>query len=125
MNVSELLKDLKNLPEMNPDEHDGSYELMRETVASYSKMSSYSECNYLDLNAIYMMAIGTWRLNVEKKKEYIRLSHLPEEEKERIVKVIDRIWNNACLGKFRIRVSNKPSIGLFVTGFYSFKDKTT
>ena len=120
MNREELLKDLTNVPDMDPDEHDGSYELMREIVASYATMTDYSVCNFRDLNAIYMMAIGTWKLNPEKKKEYVKLGHLPDTEKDRMVQVIDRIWDNACQGKYQNKERNKPSIGMFGTGFYSF-----
>ena len=125
MNREELLKDLKNVQDMNPDEHDGSYELMREIVKSYSSMPDYLGCNFRDLNAIYMMAIGTWKLNPEKKKEYVKQGHLPETEKERMVQVIDRIWDNACQGKYQNKESNRPSVGMFGTGFYSFQNKTT
>lgn len=86
MNKEKLLADLKKVPELNPDEYDGSYELMRETVAAYKTMGDYSECNYLDLNAIYSMAIGTWKLNPEKKKEYVMQGHLPNAEKNVLYK---------------------------------------
>lgn len=125
MNKEELLKDLSVVSEMNPDEHDGSYELMREIVASYKKMEDLAQCNYLDLNAIYMMAIGTWKLNVEKKKDYIKQAHLPGDEMLRLEKVIDHIWDNACLNKYQNKEKNKPSVGMFGTGFYSFQNKTT
>ncbi len=124
MNVEELLKDLTSVPDMKPDEHDGSYELMREIVSSYSTMSDYSVCNFRDLNAVYMMAVGSWKSNPEKKKEYIRQGHLSDFEKDRMVKVIDRIWDNACHSKYQNNENNKPSIGMFGTGFYSFQNKT-
>jgi len=125
MNKEELLKDLREVPEMNPDEHDGSYELMREIVASYKTMEDFSQCNYRDLNAVYMMAIGTWKSNTEKKKDYVKQGHLPDDEKNRMEKVIDRIWDNACYNKYQNKEKNKPSIGMFGTGFYSFQNKTT
>ncbi len=124
MNRDALLRDLQSVPEMVPDEHDGSYELMREIVAAYSSMDDLSSIDFNDLNAVYLMAIGTWDLNVEKKKEYIRKSHLPEDKKKRMVDVIDETWNKACLSKYQNRDRNKPSIGMFSTGFYSFQDKT-
>ena len=125
MNKTKLLQDIQQIPEMNPDKHDGSYELMREIVTSYSMMDDLSVCNYRDLNAIYMMAIGTWKLNPEKKKEYIQKGNLPDFEKERMTNVIDRIWDNACNNMYENRESDKPSIGMFGTGFYSFQNKTT
>ncbi len=125
MKTEELLINLKREPEMNPDEHDGSYELMREVIYSYSSVSDYSVCNFRDLNAIYLMAIGTWRQNAEKKKENINQSHLPDSEKQRLTKVIDQVWDNACHDKYLNKHKSNPSIGMFGTGFYSFEKKTT
>lgn len=121
MNATELLNALNQEPEMNPDLHDGSYELMREIVKSYSTINDYSEIDYKDLNAVYAMVIGTWKLNVERKKEYINNGHLSLIEKRRLSEVIDRVWDNACRSKYENRENNRPSIGMFGTGFYSFE----
>ena len=125
MKHTELLDDLKQVPEMNPDEHDGSYELMREIVSSYAKTEDFSACNFKDLNAVYAMAVGTWKMNSQKKKEYVNQSHLSDDEKKRMNLVIDRVWDAACFNKYENREKNTPSIGMFGTGFYSFQDKTT
>ena len=82
MDSKEIIELLNQEPEMDPDLHDGSYELMREIVKFYSHVDNYSVLNYKDLNAVYAMAIGTWKLNVEKKKEYIDAGHLPDDEKD-------------------------------------------
>lgn len=124
MDSKKLIESLNKEPEMNPDLHDGSYELMREIVESYSHVDSYSVLNYKDLNAVYAMAIGTWRLNVEKKKEYVNAGHLPEDEKETMVDVIDEVWDHACRGKYNNREGKGPSIGMFGTGFNSFERNT-
>lgn len=121
MNATELLEALKKEPEVNPDSHDGSYELMREIIASYSKLSDYSIIDFRDLNAVYAMAIGTWKLNVERKKEYINNGHLPSTEKQRMKTIVDKVWDNACRNKYENRENNRPSIGMFGTGFYSFE----
>ena len=122
MDSKEIIEMLNQEPEMNPDAHDGSYELMREIIKSYSAMDDYSTIDYKDLNAVYAMAIGTWKLNVEKKKEYVFSGHLPQSEKDKMRSVIDKIWNNACIRKYENRENQeKPSIGMFGTGFYSFE----
>lgn len=108
-------------PEMDPDAHDGSYELMRNIVSSYSKIVDYSVIDYKDLNAVYAMAIGTFKLNVEKKKDYVNEGHLPDSEKARMETVIDKVWDNACRSLYENREANKPTIGMFGTGFYSFE----
>ena len=125
MNKERLLADLKATPELNPDEYDGSYELMREIVASYKRLGDFSQCNYLDLNAIYSMAIGTWKLNLQKKKEYVMKGHLPINEKSRMERVLDRVWDSACKKKYQHIYKDKPTIGMFGTGFYSFQNSTT
>ena len=124
MDSKEIIALLNQEPEMNPDLHDGSYELMREIVESYSNMDDYSILNYKDLNAVYAMVLGTWKLNVEKKKEYVYASHLPDDEKQTLAKIIDDVWDKACRGKYNNRESKGPSIGMFGTGFYSFESKT-
>lgn len=121
MNPEELLLKLNEQPEMNPDSHDGSYELMREIIKSYSTVSDYSVIDFKDLNAVYAMAIGTWKMNVERKKEYVYRGHLSSAEKERMAQVIDRIWDHACNSRYENRENNKPTIGMFGTGFYSFE----
>lgn len=124
MDSKEIIALLNQEPEMNPDLHDGSYELMREIVQSYSNMNDFSVLNYKDLNAVYAMALGTWKLNVEKKKEYVNASHLPDDEKQTLDDIIDDVWDKACRGKYNNRESKGPSIGMFGTGFYSFESKT-
>ena len=37
-NVQEIVDALKEKTEMDPDKHDGCYELMRETIEAYSKL---------------------------------------------------------------------------------------
>lgn len=122
MNKDQILAELKQKSEMIPDEHDGSYELMREIVSSYAKMDSLDECGFRDLNAVYAMAIGTWKMNTEKKKEYVDKTCLPEAEKKRMAEVLDKVWDNACHKRYENRENeNKPSVGMFGTGFYSFE----
>lgn len=123
MDSEKIIELLNQEPEMNPDAHDGSYELMRETIRSYSSIINTSDINFFDLNAVYAMALGTWTLNAEKKKEYIKKGHLPAAEMERLIKVIDQVWDNACRGKYTNRDSKGPSIGMFGSGFYSFEGK--
>ncbi len=121
MNTSELVEIINKESEMNPDAHDGSYELMRNIIVSYATIDDYSIIDYRDLNAVYAMAVGTWKLNAEKKKEYINSGHLSVAEKERMANVIDDVWDKACLGKYTNREGKGPSIGMFGTGFYSFE----
>ena len=77
-----LLYKLKEIPELIPDEHDGSYELMRETIRAYSHLEDLSSVDYNDLNTIYLMSVGTWKHGVRIKRKLIEKdSHLKEEDK--------------------------------------------
>ena len=116
-----MLNELKKLDEIDAYSYDGSYKLLSEIVDSYSRITDYSVCDYKDLNAIYLMAIGTWKINVEKKKEYVNNSHLTEEEKQRLCDVLDDVWDQACRKVFKHNNGDKPTIGMFGTGFYSFE----
>lgn len=128
MDKERLLQDLKSKQEIVADSYDGSYELVREVVASYATIDDFSKVTYLDMNAIYLMAVGTWKINAEKKKEKISQGCLPQAEKQRLNSVIDKIWDNACKGLYEHKTeegSKKPIVGMFGTGFYSFENKTT
>ncbi len=121
-----LLSELKSKSEMNPDKHDGSYELMRETIKSYAKLPDINACTIDDLNAIYAMAIGTWSIRLDKKKDYIQNGCLPETEKRHLCDTLDTIWDNACRGEYENQHDDKkPSVGMFGTGFYSFESKVS
>ena len=75
------MNSLKKKPEMDPDQHDGCYELMKETIAAYSKLRDFSAIDYKDLNLVYLTTVGTWKQGVESKKNTIEESHLlPEPE---------------------------------------------
>ena len=123
MSDSKAYEILKDSHELIPDEHDGSYEMMRSLIKEYAKLESIDVCNVEDLNAIYSMAIGTWTQNVEKKKDAIDKTHLPDDSKQRMREVIDKVWDNACYDKYSNKDSDAKgnvSVGMFGTGFYSF-----
>lgn len=119
-----IMEDLKEEEEIIPDEHDGSYELMRETIRSYMKVKDTSVLDYNDLNLIYLMSVGTWKKSIDKRKDTINESNLPKREKQRLIGAMERIWQNAINEKYENIVGNKPSLGMFGTGFFSFKGKT-
>lgn len=129
MDKTKLLQDLQNANDILPDEHDGSYELMREIVGAYATMSDFSSITYLDIDAIYMMIVGSWKCNVQKKKEKVYNTCLPDEQKNHMVQVLDKVWDNACYNKYsnheNMSDPTKPSVGMFGTGFMSFKGDTS
>ena len=66
-----IIENLKQQKEIIPDKHDGSYEMMRETIYSYKKLKDISVLNYKDLNLVYIMSVGTWKIGIEKRKYVI------------------------------------------------------
>ena len=132
MNVERIMNDIRNTGDLIPDQYDGSYELMRSIVEQYALMDDYSDVTYLDLNAVYGMAIGTWKMSIEKKKEYISKTSLPDSAKEHLYDVCDDVWDKACREEYQhsfkteigLASKGKPIIGMFGTGFYSFHKAT-
>ena len=122
----EILKKLKSTPELSPDVHDGSYELVRTIVSAYRDVDE-ATLDYQDLNAIYLMCIGTWRHSYDKKHEAVHATHLPEIHKQELDHLIDDLKSRADAGVYKHQekaVSGTGHIGMFGTGFYSFQGKT-
>ncbi len=63
-----LLQDIMTMEDVIPDEHDGSYELVRETVKSLSNIN-LDRIDIPDLDMLYFMAVGTWKGGVDYKLE--------------------------------------------------------
>ena len=127
-NVQEIMNALRKKSEMDPDQHDGCYELMRETITAYSKLKDFSMIDYRDLNLVYLTTVGTWKQGVESKKKTVEDSHLLAEDKEYLSMLWDEIWEKATNGEYEnneLDASGNGSIGLFGTGFFSFQRTTT
>ena len=122
----EILNKLKHASELSPDEHDGSYELVRTIVSAYRDVDE-AVLDYHDLNAIYLMCIGTWRHSYDKKHEAVHATHLSEIRKQELDHLIDDLRRRAETGAYKNQekvVSGTGHIGMFGTGFYSFQNKT-
>lgn len=126
--VQAIMNALKTKEEMDPDQHDGCYELMRETIEAYGKMDDYSVLDYKDLNLVYLTTVGTWKQGIEGKKKTVNESHLPQDDKEYLTMLWDEIWDKAGKGEYtnyEMDAAGNRSIGMFGTGFLSFQNKTT
>ena len=120
----QLLQELKNKQELIADQHDGSYELMRAIVKAYRNVDE-SVLDYNDLNAVYLMSVGTWKHGIPVKKKIIDSSHLTEESKTDLKKLLDEIWSNSINNAYDNHEPSDTGIfGMFGTGFYSFQKKT-
>ena len=126
--VQAIMNVLKEKEEMNPDQHDGCYELMRETIEAYGKLSDFSSLDYRDLNLVYLTTVGTWKQGISSKKYMVNNSHLLSDDKEYLTMLWDEIWEKAGRGEYtnyEMDASGNQSIGMFGTGFLSFQNKTT
>ena len=119
-----LIQKLQEAQELDPDSHDGSYELIRETINSYANMIDLGKVDYKDLNLVYLMCIGTWKQKVPAKKKTIDNSNLPEIEKERLTAVLEKVWAKAESHEYSNMEQGKPSIGMFGSGFFTFQGRT-
>ena len=115
------LKRIADAEDIDPDSHDGSYELMRVTVELYSKVDP-EHLGIEDLDLRYSMAIGTWKISVSNRKNRINKSNLPYIEKERLKTLLDKIMERLDNGEY----SNvEGHIGMFGTGFMTFNKKSS
>ena len=104
----------------------GSYELVRAIVSAYGDVDE-TTLDYQDLNAIYLMCIGTWRHSYDKKHEAVHATHLSEVRQQELDRLIDDLKSRAEAGAYKNQekaVSGTGHIGMFGTGFYSFQGKT-
>lgn len=126
--VQAIMNALREKEEMDPDQHDGSYELMRETIRVYGKLDDFSTIDFKDLNLVYLTSVGTWKQGIGSKKKTVNDSHLMTEDKEYLTKLWDEVWEKAGRKEYtnyEKGVADDRSIGLFGTGFFSFQRTTT
>ena len=126
--VRAIINDLKHKEEMNAEKHDGCYELMRETVKAYAKLSDFSVLDYKDLNLVYLTTVGTWSQGIDAKKKTVNDSHLNTDDKEYLTTLWGDTWLRAGNGEYsnyEASAKGGQSIGLFGTGFFSFKRKNS
>lgn len=119
-----MIEELKTVDDIEPDKHDGSYELVRETVKSLSTIPT-EQLDICDLDLLYLMAIGTWKSGVDAKRQKIKDSHLDTTEKDRLSAVLDKVKENAIKHNYENIEQEKSgwSIGMFGTGFHTFVSK--
>lgn len=118
-----IIDQLRNLQEIDPAKYDGSYRLMHELIRLYVPVEQAS-LDYRDLDAVYAMAVGTWKSSIERKKSVIDQSHLSEESKAFMARLIDEVWEKALRGEYENSEKGQPCIGMFGTGYHTTKTKT-
>lgn len=78
--MNPLYEWLSQQPELNPDKHDGSYELVRETARALSTVDP-ENLGIEDLDMLYLTTVGTWKSSFENKKKKINESNLMKKRK--------------------------------------------
>ena len=122
MSSQELYDKIKNSVELEPDKHDGSYYLVRETIKAYIGID-FSKLDYKDLNLVYLMSVGSWKHGVNKKIQTINDSNLPQSKKDDLLEVLQEV-ERETKAKFYSNWPDGSNFGMFGTGFYTFKTKT-
>ena len=120
---NKILQDIMTMDDVIPDEHDGSYELVRETVESLSK-TDLNRIDIADLDMLYFMAVGTWKGGVEFRLKKIEESNLSIEEKIRLKSIFNNVVEKAKDHLYENSDKHTWSVGMFGTGFYTFNGKS-
>lgn len=116
--MSTLQEKLSLMTELDPDRHDGAYQLVRETVEALSKVN-LNDIGIEDLDMLYLMGIGTWKSSYQNKKDKVDASHLLMEDKAHLKQLIDKLHEDANNNLFE-NTNNNGTIGMFGTGFLTF-----
>jgi len=117
-----IIKKIKEAKDTLSHEHDGSYELVQETVRAIDKTDE-SALDIEDLDLLYSMVIGSWKAGKHIRIQRIEKSNLSENEKERLKNKLEKVFNNAKEGEYTN--SDDGSVGMFGTGFLSFSKNST
>lgn len=121
---NDVLDGIMKADDLDPDSHDGSYELVRETVKAFATVNP-ENLDIEDLDMLYSMSIGSWRMGIPVRKNRIDNSNLPDIEKERLKILLDKIVQNAKNKQYSNIEGDSWTIGMFGTGFMSFKGKSS
>ena len=114
----ELFDKLKSASDIESETHDGSYKLVQKTVEAYATMDSLNSVDYKDFELLYYMVVGTWKIDIDRKKKAVSNSNLPDEQKEELILLIDKVQQNANDGVYENSDANHY-VGMFGAGFQS------
>lgn len=122
---NELIEIVKKLPDIDPDKHDGSYELVREIVRTYRDSDTARKHGYdvNDLNAVWFLCTGADDKSVDFRKKHLLHANLSDEEKNTMVTLLESIWDIAQRGEYSNTHNQSPRVGMFSRGFSTFKMK--
>ena len=95
--AEQIMSYLKTQPEMDPDLHDATYQLMREVVKLYQLVDP-KLLDVKDLELVYFTTIGTFKQGYSIRERRIRDSHLGDESKVALMSFLKELRKKAGLG---------------------------
>lgn len=109
---------LKVSPDIIPDEHDGSYKLVREAVDSFSKIQDRSIIDNKDLDLIYRFSVIT--ANKDTHINAINNTHLPQGEKNRLINIVNDVWEKVANHQYS---NSNNQVGMFRDALHTYKKR--
>lgn len=121
--MENILSALSEKLELIADEHDGSYELVREAVKALSTLNN-DNIKIEDLNMLYFSTVGTFSRTFNHKEACINRSSLNDIEKQKLHETLKRIREKAINGDYNNH-GKSDTIGMFGTGIGTLRVSET
>lgn len=106
MDKTQIIDELKHTNEILPNEYDGTYRSVRETVECYAKLRKTALLDYTDLELLYFLSLGIWNSDKSERKSRLEKSHLLYNDKITLERSLERIWCNGSKKLFTHRISD-------------------
>lgn len=97
---------LMNHDDIDPDSFDGKYQLLREIINAYKNVDE-NKLDSNDINLIYFSTVSTWYSKFKRTENLINYSHLPEENKEELLILLNEIEEKTNSGKYLLDYDNE------------------
>lgn len=109
----------KTLVDINPYEHDGSYEFVNKVVELFRDCEEQKKLDRNDLDLLYLSTVHTDRNSIDVKKERIHESNLSQDSKKLLINRLDELWQKAAT------FGNSQSFGHKVFGMFGTGQQRT
>lgn len=122
--INKIYSILKETPELNAYEYDGSYQCVKDTIKEYKKTANLKSFTVDDMNFIYSIVVGSWKMSIDVRKNRLKQTNLSEESKDNILNTINETWNKSVRREYiHHSYKKQTAVGIFGTGFMSFSGK--
>ncbi len=96
----DLISFLKTKIDIPAEKYDGSYELVQKTV-EFLAQRELIQLGVSDLDMLYFMTVHTRKSSFEDKKQKVRESHLNDEDKLKLISLIDKVQNKVNTNEYK------------------------